>query len=646
MCGFAGRFHHLQLPHAPGWAEKACSLLAHRGPDGSGHYVDENCELAHRRLALIDLSHTGRQPMFNEDGSVCVVYNGEIYNYKELRLDLIRCGHIFRGASDTEVLVHLYEEHGPDMVSKIRGMFAFAIYDTTHRRLFLARDRFGIKPLYYAPLPNQFVFASEIKGILALSDFTPSLNHQACFDFLGLSYIPEPQTGFAEIQALPPGHSLIVSSQGQRLVKHYQLQATPNERLSFSQAVESTAHALLDSVKSQAAADVPVAALLSGGIDSSLVVAARCRAIEEPPVTFNVGFPDPDYDETPFALAVSERYSARHRTVRQEDVPITPDLVQALLLHFDQPFADSSLIPTYLVSKAIRDQGIICALSGDGGDEAFGGYACFWRLNQLVRIMNLPSPAQKAAAAAGDLLAGYTKDAGRQLAKAFRLAQEGGQDRSILIAGLSNYLSEEQKCELALPEFGLGMQSVSRLFADHSSQNDPGALTDLEALSKRLTETQFSVSLTSDMLRKVDMMSMLNGVEVRVPLLDEEVVSCGLRLPHRYKTDGKTGKLALREIAKQWLPRHVANHRKQGFRIPLDRVVTNQFHDMLADLLFAPSTRVTALLNLQLIKQWCHYFRQAGSGGHTGAISREGLYQRVLMVLALELWLREYKPGH
>ncbi len=643
MCGFAGRFHHLQLPPAPGWAEKAGALLAHRGPNGGGHYVDKHCELAHRRLALIDLSHTGRQPMPNEDESIYVVFNGEIYNYKKLRLDLIRHGHVFRGASDTEVLVHLYERYGPEMALKIRGMFAFAIYDTIRRQIILARDRFGIKPLYYAWLPDQFVFASEIKGILALNDFAPSLNRQACFDFLGLSYVPEPQTGFTEIQALPPGYSLIVNSQGQRLVRHNQVQAIPNTSLPFPEAVESTTQALLDSVKMQAVADVPVAALLSGGIDSSLVVAARCLVSEDIPATFNVGFPDREYDETSYALAVSERYRTRHQTIRQEDISITPDLVQTLLLHFDQPFADSSLIPTYFVSKAIRDQGIICALSGDGGDEAFGGYACFWRANKFARIMNLPGAIQEAAVAAGDLLAGHTRNVGRQLAKAFRLAHQSRQDKSVLLAGLSNYLSEEQKRELALPEFSLGAQNIYRLFADYSDQSSSGGVTDLEGFSKRLTETHFSVNLPSDMLRKVDMMSMLNGVEVRVPLLDEEVVNCGLQLPHRYKTDGKIGKLVLREIAKQWLPQSVAKHRKQGFRIPLDRLAPDQFHEMIADLLLMPSARIRSFLNLPLIEQWCQNFRQTRSGDYGGSISREGLYQRVLMVLALELWLRKHK---
>ncbi len=643
MCGIAGRFHPIQLPPDPSWAEKADVLLAHRGPDGKGRYADEYCELVHRRLALIDLSPAGRQPMTNEDGSVYVVYNGEIYNYKELRSELKRAGHIFRSESDTEVLVHLYEEHGVDMAAKLRGMFACAIYDRTHNQLFLARDRFGIKPLYYAMLPNQFVFASEIKAILALHDFSPSINRQACYDFLGLSYIPEPQTGFAEALAIPQGHYLIVNAQKARLTKYHQIEASPDESLPFSKAVEDTSYALLNSVKLQSVADVPVAALLSGGIDSSLVVAAYCRSAEERPATFNVSFPDQAYDETPFAQAVSEQYQTNHQTIRLEDFSLTPELARELLLHFDQPFADSSLIPTYLVSKAIRDQGIICALSGDGGDEAFGGYACFWRANKFIRLMSLPNSARAAAAATGDLLASFTQDIGRQMSKAFRLAQEGKQDRAALLAGLSNYLSEDQKRELALTEFGLRMRGSQRLFADPANQADLHKTTDLELLSKRLTETHFAVSLTSDMLRKVDMMSMLAGVEVRVPLLEEEVVNCGLRLPHNYKTDGKIGKRVLRETAKRWLPEQVASHRKQGFRIPLDRMATDQFHQLLADLLLSPSARIRAFLNLPLVERWLQSFRQAQAGNHSGAISREGLYQRILMILALELWLREHK---
>jgi asparagine synthase (glutamine-hydrolysing) len=638
MCGIAGRFHPVALSPDVSWQAESDALLAHRGPDAAGRYADDMCELVHRRLALIDLSPTGQQPLPNEDQTVRVIFNGEIYNHRDLRRELVSLGHRFRGTSDTEVLVHLYEEHGDEMVERLRGMFAFAVYDRHRRRILLARDRFGIKPLYYAVLRDQLVFASEIKAILALAGFRPSINRQACYDYLGLGYVPEPQTGFAEIQALPMGHVLTADAEGLRAHEYYRLQARPNHKPSFAAAVDTLDEALAAAVSAQAVADVPVAALLSGGIDSSLVVAALCRATDAPPTTFNVSFPDQEYDETPFARAVSDHYRTRHHTLALDDFAVTPELTQKLLLHFDQPFADSSLIPTYFVAQAIRAQGIIGALSGDGGDEAFGGYACFWRANRFAQLMRLPTPVQQAAARAGNALAPHTRDFGRQLAKAARLAHDGRRDPAILLAGLSNYLSEEQKLELVRPGVAADLRAVYRHFNGHRAPGDAG----LEELSRRLTETHFTVNLASDMLRKVDMMSMLAGVEVRVPLLDERVVELGLALPHRFKTDGRSGKLVPRALARRWLPEQVATHRKQGFRIPLDRLATPRFHAMLADLLLDSQARVRELLDPQVVGHWVGRFKQARDHSRAGVTSREGLYQRILIVLALELWLREH----
>ena len=638
MCGFAGRFNPTALPPDKDWQIKADRLLRHRGPDGSGHFADDCCDLVHRRLALIDLSPTGLQPMQNEDGNVIVVFNGEIYNHQELRIELKGQGHIFRGSSDTEVLVHLYEECGRAMIERLRGMYAFAIYDRRQKLALLARDRFGIKPLYYALLENQTVFASEIKAILAVDHYKPRINRQACYDFLGLGYIPEPQTGFSEIRALPPGCTLVLDSRGERLAEHHRVKASPNQSLAFSDAVETASQAILHSVRSQSLADVPVAALLSGGIDSSLVVAAYCQNSEESPTTFNISFPDQAYDETIFARSVSDHYHTKHNTITLDDLVITPELVQKLLLHFDQPFADSSLIPTYVVSQAIRDQGIICALSGDGGDEAFGGYACFWRANRFARMMQMPRLIQSAAARTGKYLINHTENFGRQFAKAFQLSRACLDDSSILLAGLSSYLSEEQKEEIVLPEARQQMQYGSRHFDGYGS---PGT-SDLEELSLRMTETLFKVGLTSDMLRKVDMMSMLAGIEVRVPMLDEEVVECGLALPHHLKTDGKTGKRVPREIARRWLPKQVASHRKQGFAIPLDRMATASFHEFLSDLLLSAAAKTRHLLNVRIIEQWIKKFKEVRHDPSAGSISREGLYQRIVILLSLELWLREH----
>jgi asparagine synthase (glutamine-hydrolysing) len=638
MCGIAGRFHAGGLPDAGDWHTRADTLLAHRGPDGSGHFVDERCELIHRRLALIDLSPTGRQPMTNETGDLQVIFNGEIYNHRALREELLAQGHQFRSTSDTEVLLHLYEERGEHMVERLRGIFAFALYDARRHCLLLARDRFGVKPLFYAFHAGQIVFASEMKAITALPGFRPELDRQACCDFLGLSYIPEPATGFTNIQALPPGTVLIESGAGRHMRTYFAVDAQPEPQRSLEQTLPALVERLLAAVKGQAQADVPVAALLSGGIDSSLVVAAHRRATGEKTSTFNVRFPDSRHDETAAAVAVANHYGTAHQVIELRDYTMTPDQLLSIIRHFDQPFADTSCIPMYWVSRAIREHGIICTLSGDGGDEAFGGYPRFWRANRLAQLMRMPAWARSAVAQVGRTLVGRTRNMGRQLAKAVDYAHGGRQDSAILLSGLSNYLSDSQKRELLLPS-AEQFQPVFRHFNGYR----PAGTADLEELSRRMTETLFTVSLPSDMLRKVDMMSMRASIEVRVPLLDEDVVSLGLSLPHRLKTDGREGKLVLRALARQWLPRNVAQHPKHGFEIPLDVMATPALHSLLGDLLLGSDAHTGWFLNRALVRDWLVKFRQAATGDGGGAISREGLYRRVFMILSLELWMREHR---
>jgi asparagine synthase (glutamine-hydrolysing) len=626
------------LPDAGDWHTRADTLLAHRGPDGSGHFVDERCELIHRRLALIDLSPTGRQPMTNETGDLQVIFNGEIYNHRALREELLAQGHQFRSTSDTEVLLHLYEERGEHMVERLRGIFAFALYDARRHCLLLARDRFGVKPLFYAFHAGQIVFASEMKAITALPGFRPELDRQACCDFLGLSYIPEPATGFTNIQALPPGTVLIESGAGRHMRTYFAVDAQPEPQRSLEQTLPALVERLLAAVKGQAQADVPVAALLSGGIDSSLVVAAHRRATGEKTSTFNVRFPDSRHDETAAAVAVANHYGTAHQVIELRDYTMTPDQLLSIIRHFDQPFADTSCIPMYWVSRAIREHGIICTLSGDGGDEAFGGYPRFWRANRLAQLMRMPAWARSAVAQVGRTLVGRTRNMGRQLAKAVDYAHGGRQDSAILLSGLSNYLSDSQKRELLLPS-AEQFQPVFRHFNGYR----PAGTADLEELSRRMTETLFTVSLPSDMLRKVDMMSMRASIEVRVPLLDEDVVSLGLSLPHRLKTDGREGKLVLRALARQWLPRNVAQHPKHGFEIPLDVMATPALHSLLGDLLLGSDAHTGWFLNRALVRDWLVKFRQAATGDGGGAISREGLYRRVFMILSLELWMREHR---
>ena len=639
MCGIAGRFHSIELPPDQEWARRADNLLAHRGPDGSGFWSDRNCELVHRRLALIDLSETGAQPMANEDGTVLVIYNGEIYNHRALRSQLQRAGHHFRGTSDTEVLVHLYEECAERMVESLRGIFAFAIYDLPRRRILLARDRFGVKPLYYAQHDGEWLFASEIKAILARTSFRPTIDRQACYDFLGLGYVPEPATGFAGIHCLPSAGILSIADGRVRLGRYHGVTARPNEALELNSVRPALDALLLDAVHGQTAADVPVAALLSGGIDSSLVVAAQTRSSSTPALTFNVRFPDRRYDETESALVVARHCGTRHYTLELGDWSLRPETAIDLLRHFDQPFSDPSLLPMYWISRAVRDQGIICTLCGDGGDEAFGGYQQFLRANQLIQLMKLPRWMDAMLTGASRRVSGWAQDWGRQVSKALELAAAGRHDSSVVLAGLSNYLSEEQKEALVGAEARQDLLPVYRHFDGYQ----PAAATTLEQFSARMTERLFAVSLPGNMLRKVDMMSMRAGIEARVPLLDDDVVALGLTLPHRLKADRGRGKRVLRSLAAQWLPRSIADRPKRGFSAPLAALATTEFHDVAADLLASGSPRTGAFLSPGLVGQWLRAFRTGIRTGGAGAMSRGGLHRRVFTILALEVWLREHR---
>ena len=471
-----------------------------------------------------------------------------------------------------------------------------------------------------------------------MQDFRPAIDRQACYDFLGFGYVPEPATGFANVAALPAATTLTITPEGQRLRRYHELRVEPDAARELAGAVSVVETRLLDSVRRQSVADVPVAALLSGGIDSSLVVAAHARATGGATTTFNVRFPDRRYDETGPAVQVSRHYGTRHHTIDLGDWAMTSEAVLELFGHFDQPFADTSLVPMYWISRAVREHGIICTLSGDGGDEAFGGYEEFRRATQFALLMRSPDWVLGLAEAAGRRATRWTQDWGRWTAKAIRFARAGRANPAVLLAGLSNYLSEPQKEELVAPQGRAGLAPVYR----HFDTPGPTRPADLEELSRRLTERCFTVSLPSDMLRKVDMMSMRAGIEVRVPMLDEEVVALGVTLPHRLKTGAGAGKRVLRALARRWLPRAVARRPKRGFSIPLDVMVPRGFHRTLEDLLLAGDARTRPVLNGPLVRGWLAAFRD-GRSRAGGSVSRGGLYQRVFTVLALELWLRQYR---
>jgi asparagine synthase (glutamine-hydrolysing) len=436
---------------------------------------------------------------------------------------------------------------------------------------------------------------------------------------------------------LPKGETAVFDAAGTTCIAARRIEAVPRAR-TLAEVVDEAEARLLDAVEAQSIADVPVAALLSGGIDSSLIVAAYARARKAHPKTFTVTFPDAAYDESDVAGAVARRYETDHHALRIGDAALEPEAIFALLEHFDQPFADTSLFAVHAVSRAIRERGIICTLSGDGGDEAFGGYASFWRASSLVRLGRLPGIASTALERIGKLAAPYTRDVGRQVAKAVRFARAGVGDSRRLLAGLANYLDEGQKRELVRAEARAGLLPAERLYFAH----DPPGTLDLETLSSRITENYFALALPSDMLRKVDMMSMAASIEVRVPMLDESLVATGLSLPHALKTSRGSGKLVLRALAARWLPDSVVNHPKHGFGVPLDRMVSSRFHAAVADLLTGPESRTRGVLSPAIVETWLALFRGAAAGHRGGTISRGGLYQRIFFLLALELFLRKH----
>jgi asparagine synthase (glutamine-hydrolysing) len=636
MCGIAGRFQPAGLPENTEWAKTASYLLRHRGPDGEGFFRDDCCELVHRRLAIIDLTDTGIQPMTNEDRSLWITYNGEIYGYESMRQEMIQKGHTLSGTSDTEVLLHLYEEYGIAMLSRLRGIYAFALYDQKKQALYLVRDRFGTKPLYYTRFNGQTIFGSEMKAILAWEDLRPQIDHQACYDFLSWGYIPEPATGFKDIYALPRGSYLEINPEGQTIHRYSAILPGPEFSGDLDQAVEQAAHLLQDAIRLQQVADVPVGSLLSGGIDSGLVTTAYSKVTDHDFYTFTVGFPDAAYDETELARQTAEHLGTRHTVISCKDWQLSAEEATSLLLHFDQPFSDTSLFAVNMVAKGIHDSGLRCALSGDGGDESFGGYATYMHLPGLLAMRRIPGFA-RSLAASGSRLALGSRSPGRvrQLRRAIDIA--GSQTPSQFLTEIVSYITDRQKQELVPAAARDGLLPIDRFYEPFERG------WDLETMDTHLTNGMFEQLLPSDMLKKTDMMSMRNSVEIRVPMLDEMLVNFAIRLPHDLKANRSKNKLVLRELANRWLPPQVSQAKKRGFGVPLDTLASDGLKQMMKEPLLAPQARIRAFTEPAFIQHWITLFENKGQDQYAQEVSREGLYQRLFFLLSLELWMQKYK---
>jgi asparagine synthase (glutamine-hydrolysing) len=632
MCGIAGWIGHVEEPQR--CAARLVGALRHRGPDSEDVHASGDATLVHTRLSIIDLSPTGAQPMSNEDGSVVVVFNGEIYNHHQLRHDLESRGHSFRGRSDTEVLPHLYEEEGAGFAARLRGMFAIAVYDMRQHRLLLVRDRFGIKPLFYAPGRDRLAFASEINAVRELPDVDDRPDRQAIADYAALFFIPAPETFYRGIRALEPGEILTAELQHGRVSyevgRYHQWIISPRTDLTLERAETDTAELLLSAVSPQLESDVPLGALLSGGIDSSLVSAAAQRTLATKLRTFNVSFAEPEYDETWAAHAVADHVGSVHETLELKDGTGTWEHVARLLQHAGQPFADTSLFAVHAVCRLMR-QRVTVALSGDGGDEAFGGYDLYPQLRAIAAWQKLPVTLARGISEVMGPLA-RRRLIPERLPQ--RLAELAGADDATVLQNCLCWVREAEHQRLC--EDRTGLLPVRRLFEAHWEHRLPATASRLERLSAHATEVQVRLILPNDFLFKVDLASMRESLEVRVPMLDEDLFAYGLGLPHRLKVNASNGKRVLRAVADEWLPAAVARKPKRGFEIAVDHWVDDRFKLHLKDALMGGDSRLRDVFRPDAYRPLLQAF--CDGVAHPG-VSRQGLYQRVIMLLAVHLAL-------
>jgi asparagine synthase (glutamine-hydrolysing) len=572
--------------------------------------------------------------MANEDGTVWTIFNGEIYNHRELRRYLEARGHIFKGRSDGEVLPHLYEEDGPAFVTRLRGMFALALYDSRTCTLILARDRFGIKPLFFAAGNHRLAFASEIRALLELPGIDKRPDRQAIYDFAALLYIPAPETVYAGIRCLEPGEMLEAKLENDRVSwrthTYHRWAMTAEPDMTPSQAADRADSLITAAVRRQMESDVPLGALLSGGIDSSLLSVAAQKALSGRLQTFNVRFSEEAYDETWAAITTAKHIGSDHRTLDMNGNGGTWDHITGLLRHAGQPFADTSLFAVNAVCRLMR-QFVTVALSGDGGDEAFGGYDLYWKIGRVVRWQRLPKAVWQGASVATLPLArcGLVP---RHVPARFRALTAA--DNTTIVQSMYCWLSEEEHWNLCRDQDCL---PVRRLFEPQWKSHAPvSASSRLERLSVHATEANVRLVLPNDYLFKVDTASMKESLEVRVPMLDEELFDFGMSLPHSLKVKGQTCKMVLRSVAQRNLPAAVANKPKRGFGLPLDNWVNAEFKTRVRDVLLGTSSRLAEFFRPEayrpIIEAFC-------DGRVCPGISREGMYQRAIMLLSLQLAL-------
>jgi asparagine synthase (glutamine-hydrolysing) len=615
MCGIAGIFDFRGCGDVDRTLlRRMTNILSHRGPDGDGFHFAPGIGLGHRRLAIVDLV-TGDQPQFNEDGTVCIVFNGEIYNFQPLMAQLQGLGHTFRTRSDTEVLVHAWEEWGEDCLDRLNGMFAFALWDARSEVLFLARDRLGEKPLYYSFLGDgRLLFASELKALTLSADIDRRLDPQAVEEFFAYGYIPDPRSIYRNVKKLAPAHSLFVRrGEPPREPRCYwDVRFIDDASIDCAEAAEELIARLRESVRMRMIADVPLGAFLSGGVDSSGVVAMMAGLKAEPVSTFSIAFGAKGWDESTYAADIARRYRTDHH-VREVD-PNSFDLLDRLATIYDEPFGDSSAIPTFRVCAMARDN-VTVALSGDGGDEVFAGYRRYrWHcFEERVRRV-VPAIMRRPLFGMAGMLYPKLDWAPRPL-RAKATLEELARD------AVGAYFSSVSIC---------GTQLRRRLFSS-SLERELQGYDAIEVLRSHMRQcgsgdplsqvqyADFKTYLPGDILTKVDRASMANSLEVRVPLLDHTLVEWAARLPARLKLDGRQGKYILKTALEPYVAKEILYRPKQGFAVPLKQWFRGPLRGRVRNTLLGPVLHDSGLFDTSTIATLLDR-HQSGERDHSAAL--------------------------
>lgn len=621
MCGIVGAVANYgwELPSSD-VIHQMCDAIRHRGPDDEGSFRNETVALSMRRLAIID-PMGGAQPIHSEDGQISVVANGEIYNYRELRRRLEYHGHHFASDSDIECIVHAYEEFGTDCFKELRGMFAIALWDESRKRLVLARDRFGKKPLFYRETPAGLSFASELKALRCIPDFSSELDNEAICSFMMYGYVPTPSSIFDNVKKLPPGSFLVHERGLCHIQRYWRLKLSPKMDINEDRLVDMLDERINSAVKTRLVSDVPFGAFLSGGIDSSLVVAMMARHMEQPVKTFSIGFDDSALDETEDARRVARHIGTEHHELRATtDIA---DRIEKIVWHLDEPLADSSALPTFLVSELAAGH-VKMVLSGDGGDEMFAGYD---RYRKYVQLMRLKSMGAKQVLGMMSSLTSWLPGPLQQ--RITRLnARFDQQDPDDYISGVALLSPHELETLLHDNEAnGKGQRYSYRNLHAHFMARDDGI-----GVLDRILHGDMQTYLLDDVLAKVDRMSMANSIEVRSPLLDHLLAEFVARIPERFKLRGMTGKYLLKKVAMRYLPEETINKRKQGFAIPLERWMRYDLRSMLMDTLLSESFVERGIFNAPRVIQLAEEHIK-GSANHA---------ETLWSILVFELWAQQF----